>query len=145
MLSRCPVCASSLAGRNVVADIIHLSTSPASDLDQQSFDQQKFNSRAYWLSVYPEVCKLTCALHTVSVFQRVTSTQAMLASVEVMALNLDAAIVSSNSNLGRFAMLRGGQERLDGGVRVRPFDIYFFPTQWKVIYPGCDGTISCPL
>lgn len=76
-------------------------------------------------------------------YDRVSATNSMLASIEILSLYIDAFIVSANSNLGRVAMLRGGMRRLAQGVKVRPFDIYWFPTLWKVVYPECDGTDNC--
>lgn len=67
----------------------------------------------------------------------------MLASIEVLSLYVDGFIVSANSNLGRLSMIRGGIKRLAQGVKIRPFDLYFYPTSWKPVYPECDGTEKC--
>lgn len=78
-----------------------------------------------------------------SEIERLAQTRLLLSNMAALALYADTLVVSASSNLGRFAMLMAGAERM-AAAKVVSFDMYAFPTIFRPVYEaGCDGRERC--
>ncbi|GAA6052841.1 hypothetical protein JCM3770_006276 [Rhodotorula araucariae] len=79
------------------------------------------------------------AFNAMPLLERVVHTQAFVRDLSVLAREVDAAVVSGSSNVGRLAMLIAGKEAVTGprdvhgkalGGRIRSVDAHFYPTAY---------------
>ncbi|GAA6009432.1 uncharacterized protein JCM10292_004290 [Rhodotorula paludigena] len=79
------------------------------------------------------------AFNALPLLERIVHTQAFVRDVTLLAREVDAAVVSGASNVGRLAMLIAGKEAVTGpkdefgvalGGRIRSVDAHFYPTAY---------------
>ncbi|GAA5988488.1 hypothetical protein JCM11641_007168 [Rhodosporidiobolus odoratus] len=80
------------------------------------------------------------AFNALPLLERVVHTQAFVRDLTIIAREVDAAVVSGASNVGRLAMLIAGKDAVTGpvdtdghalGGRIRSVDAHFYPTAYS--------------
>ncbi|GAA5833651.1 hypothetical protein JCM11251_003194 [Rhodosporidiobolus azoricus] len=83
---------------------------------------------------------LQSAFNALPLLERVVHTQAFVRDLTIIAREVDAAVVSGASNVGRLGMLIAGKEAVTGpsspeghslGGRIRSVDAHFYPTAYS--------------